>query len=249
YAGGMGAMFNFTTKSGTNSVHGSLYDYMTNETMFNAHRFFQSERRDRDRKHDAGGTFGGPVWIPKLYNGRDRTFFFFGLEEFHNKTVTFNQLGTVPTTAFRNGDFSAALTNRAIGTDQQGQSILENTIFDPRSETTIGGRINRLPFAGNVIPRSLMDPVALKIQSMIPDPTNSNLINNWSYNLPNPRDQVLPSLKLDHNIGSATKLSFYWSYQSTHDIAGNDPLPYPITVKRDKTASGNTYRLNLDRTI
>jgi len=249
YAGGMGAMFNFTTKSGTNSVHGSLYDYMTNETMFNAHRFFQAERRDRDRKHDAGGTFGGPVWIPKLYNGRDKTFFFFGLEEFHNKTVTFNQLGTVPTAAFRNGDFSAALTGRSIGTDAQGQAIVENVIYDPRSETTIGGRINRLPFTGNIIPRSLMDPVALKIQSLIPDPTNSNLINNWSYNLTNPRDQVLPSLKLDHNLSAATKLSFYWSYQSTHDIAGNDPLPYPITVKRDKTASGNTYRLNLDRTV
>ena len=120
YAGGLGAMFNFTTKSGTNQVHGSLYDYMTNETMFNAHRFFQANRRDRDRKHDAGGTFGGPVWIPKIYNGKDKTFFFFGLEEFHNKTITFGQRGTVPTAAFRNGDFSAALTGRQIGTDPNG---------------------------------------------------------------------------------------------------------------------------------
>src|SRR4051794_24633713 len=135
YGGGLGAMFNFTTKSGTNKIHGSLYDYMTNETMFNAHRFFQANRRDRDRKTDAGGTFGGPVWIPKVYNGKDKTFFFFGLEEFHNKTITFSQRSTVPTAAYRNGDFSAALTNRQIGVDPNGAPILENVIYDPRTDT------------------------------------------------------------------------------------------------------------------
>jgi hypothetical protein len=249
YAGGLGAMFNFTTKSGTNKIHGSLYDYMTNETMFNAHRFFQANRRDRDRKHDAGGTIGGPVWIPKIYNGRDKTFFFFGWEEFHNKTITFNQRGTVPTAAFRNGDFSQALTNRNIGTDPNGSPILENVIYDPQTQTNINGRLWRTPFPGNRIPTSQLDPVALKIQSLIPAPTNGEQIQNYIYDQPNPRDQVMPSLKIDHNIGSNTKLSFYWSYQSTHDIAGNDPLAYPITAKRDKTATANTYRFNLDRTI
>ncbi len=249
YGGGLGAMFNFTTKSGTNKIHGSAYDYMTNETMFNAHRFFQASRRDRDRKTDAGGTIGGPVYIPKLYNGKDKTFFFFNFEKFHNKTVTFGQTGTVPTAAFRNGDFSAALTNRNIGTDLLGQTVLENVIFDPRTETTVNNVLTRTPFPGNVIPKSQMDPVALKMQGLFPAPSNANLINNWIYDIPNPRDQNLPSLKLDQNIGSLTKLTFYWSYQSTHDIAGNDPLPYPITQKRDKTAKGNTYRLNLDRSI
>ena len=88
-----------------------------------------------------------------------------------------------------------------------------------------------------------------KPRNLFPQPTNGNLINNWVYDLPNPRKQNLPSLKLDHNIGSLTKLTFYWSYQSTHDIAGNDPLPYPLTQKRDKTAAGHTYRMNVDRTI
>jgi hypothetical protein len=249
YGGGLGAMFNFTTKSGTNKYHGSLYDYMTNETMFNAHRFYQANRRDRDRKTDAGGSFGGPVRIPKLYNGQDKTFFFFNFEKFHNKTVSFGQLGTVPTTAYRNGDFSAALTSRTIGTDPQGAAILENVIYDPNSERTINGIIYRTPFAGNMIPKDRLDPVALKIQNLFPQPTNSALINNWVYDIPNPRDQNLPSLKIDQNFGSDTHVSFYWSYQSTHDIAGNDPLPYPITQKRDKTAKGHTYRVNLDRSI
>ncbi|MEO8371448.1 MAG: TonB-dependent receptor, partial [Candidatus Solibacter sp.] len=249
YGGGLGAMFNFTTKSGTNKIHGSLYDYLTNETMFNAHRFFQANRRDRDRKTDAGGTIGGPVYIPKIYNGKDKTFFFFNFEAFRNTTVAYGLLGTVPTAAYRNGDFSAALTNRNLGTDPAGRAILENVIYDPSTESTVGGRIYRNPFPNNVVPKNLMDPVSLKMQALFPAPTNTNLINNWTYDQPNPRIQNLPSLKVDHNIGSLTKLTFYWSYQSTHDVAGNDPLPYPITAKRDKTAKGHTYRMNVDRTI
>jgi hypothetical protein len=218
--------------------------------MFNAGRHFQSSRRDRDRKTDAGGSFGGPVYIPKIYNGRNRTFFFFQFEAFRNKTVTFNQLGTVPTAAYREGNFSAAMANaRVIGTDPAGNPVIENMIFDPRTETNVNGRLWRQPFPGNIIPRTMLDPVALKLQNLFPTPTNGELINNWTYSIENPRYQNLPSLKLDHNISSTSKLSFYWSYQSTRDIAGNDPLPYPITQKRDKTATGHTYRLNFDQSI
>jgi hypothetical protein len=91
--------------------------------------------------------------------------------------------------------------------------------------------------------------VALKVQALLPAPSNSEVINNYIYEQPNPRDQNLPSLKLDHSLGTNTRLSGYWSYQSTHDVAGNDPLPYPITQKRDKTATGHTYRVNLDHSF
>ncbi len=165
YGGGLGAMFNFTTKSGTNQVHGSLYNYMTNETMFNAHRFFQASRRDRDRKTDAGGTVGGPVYIPKVYNGKNKTFFFFNFEAFRNKTVSHGLRGTMPTAAYRNGDFSAALTNRRIGTDPLGNAVLENVIYDPGTEQTIGGRVYRTPFPQNMIPKNLLDPVALRFRT------------------------------------------------------------------------------------
>jgi Carboxypeptidase regulatory-like domain len=236
YGGGLGAMFNFTTKSGTNKIHGSLYDYMTNETMFNAHRFFQANRRDRDRKTDAGGTIGGPVYIPKLYNGKDKTFFFFNLEKFQNTTVAFGNLGTVPTAAYRNGDFSAALTNRQLGTDPQGRPILENVIYDPSTESTVGGRVFRNPYVGNIIPKNLMDPVALKLQSLFPAPTNANLINNWTYDLPSPRIQNLPSLKLDHNIGSLTKITAYWSYQihPRHRGQRSPALPAHTEARQDR---------------
>jgi len=255
YPGGLGAMFNFTTRSGTNELHGSVYDYFTNETVFDAHRHFLASRRDRSRKHDGGGTIGGPIYIPKLYNGKDRTFFFFNFEAFRNKSVTYGQRGTVPTDAMRKGDFSAILTNKQLTASGQpafdglGRAILENTIYDISTERNVGGVLYRDPFPNNIIPQTRLDPVALKIQDLFPKPSNSELINNWNYDLVNPRVQNLPSLKLDHNIGYDKKLSFYWSYQSTRDIPGNDPLPYPISGKRDKTATGNTLRLNWDQSI
>jgi hypothetical protein len=250
YAGGLGAMYNFTSKSGTNKLRGSVYDYFTNETVFNARRHFQANvPRTRDRKTDAGFTVGGPVWIPKVYNGRNRTFFYFGFEVFRNTQVTNGVWGTVPTEAYRRGDFSAALTGRQLATDLRGTPVMENTIYDPKSDFTVDGRIYRTPFTGNIVPTSRLDPVALKIQAMLPAPTNGERINNYQYSLPNPREQNLPSLKVDHNLDQSKRLAFYWAYQTTRDIPNNDPLPDPLTTKRDKTARSNTYRLNYDQTV
>ncbi|MCX6629417.1 MAG: TonB-dependent receptor [Candidatus Solibacter sp.] len=250
YQGGLGAMYNFTAKSGTNKIHGSVYDYFTNETVFNARRHFQANvPRTRDRKTDAGFSVGGPVYIPKVYNGKNRTFFYFGLEFFRNNNISHGNLGTVPTAAFRKGDFSKALTGRQLATDLRGTPVMENTIFDPKSDVTFDGRIYRTLFPNNVIPASQLDPVALKVQDLIPQATNGELFNNYTYDLPNPREQNLPSLKLDHNIDPSKRLSFYWSYQTTRDVANNDPLPNPLTTKRDKTARGNTYRLNYDHSV
>ena len=263
YAGGVGAQLNFTTKSGTNKIHGSLYDYMTNETVFNAHRFFQAGNpRSRDRKTDAGGTIGGPVYIPKIYDGRDKTFFFFNLEIFRNKPMTYGNFQTVPTAAFRTGDFSRALgpqmqtgasPNQVNYFDGLGRAVLQNMIYDPNTERTVNGLLFRDPFSNNTIPTNRLDPVALKIQNLIPLPQGLNageLYNNYMYDLPNPRSQNLPSFKVDHSFSQAMKLAFYYSHQSTHDIGGgNDGLPDPITAIRDKTAVSNTYQLNWDQSI
>jgi hypothetical protein len=236
-------------KSGTNQLHGSFEDRYINKAMIHRAYLDQLPRSNPFTYHETTALVSGPLRIPKIYNGKDKTFFFVNFEAFRNTTVAYGLLGTVPTAAYRTGDFGAALTNRNIGTDSQGRAVLENVIYDPTTESTIGGRIFRNPYPNNVIPKNQLDPVALKIQNLFPAPTNANLINNWTYDLPNPRIQNLPSLKIDHNIGSLTKITGYWSYQSTHDIAGNDPLPYPLTAKRDKTAKGNTYRVNVDRTI
>ncbi len=105
-----GGLFNITMKSGTNQYHGSGYEYFVNEDLNAAVPFTNdgngNKIRPRNRRNDFGGTIGGPVWIPKIYDGHNRTFFFFSMEEFRESSAL-NFSDTVPTAAYRAGDFSA----------------------------------------------------------------------------------------------------------------------------------------------
>jgi hypothetical protein len=255
----VGGVFNFTTKSGTNEFHGSAYEYLTNEAL-NAGRplstpFATSPRPPKplDRKHDYGFSIGGPVRLPKIYDGRNKTFFFFSLEKYRNVTRSSGSLATLPTDAYRRGDFSAALTGRQLGTDILGRPIMENTIYDPRTTRTVtvnGVRyVVRDPFANNIIPSALLDPVALKIQALIPNSDNGELTNNWDPRIPNQKFQSLPSVKIDHSFTENAKLSGYWSLQDTTQFTGPDGLPIPLTGRRDQKIYGHTVRVNWDQTI
>jgi hypothetical protein len=244
----MGGVFNFTTKSGTNELHGSAYDYFTNEAL-DAHRPF-SQARPVNRKHDYGFTVGGPVYIPKVYDGRNRTFFFFGYERFRNNTTSAGTLSTVPTAAYRQGDFSQALTGRQLGTDELGRPIMENQLYDPNSTyITPGGVQMRDPIANNLLPQSRLDPVSLKVQALIPSPDNGDLVSNWDPRIPGGRVQSIPSLKIDHAFTDNAKISGYYSVQNTEQITANDGLPIPITGRRDQLIFGKTFRVNYDQTL
>ena len=253
----MGGLYNFTTKSGTNQLHGSAYEEWANEVMDAAHPF--NHLTDKDRKNDYGFTIGGPVWIPKIYNGKNHTFFFFNLERFANDQASSAQTGTVPTAAYRQGDFSCALyatSTNCTGptvtlTDPtSGYQFLQNQIFDPSTTyTDSNGRVVRMPFPNNVIPTPRLDQVALKIQALIPAPQNTQTTLNWTPNIVTNTQQEIPSLKIDQDFGPNTKVNFFWTYQSTNQIAAPDGLPIPLTSARPKIVGGNQYRVNLDRTI
>src|SRR5215475_10031250 len=255
----LGGVFNFTTKSGTNEFHGSVYEFLTNEAL-NARKplttpfsFSPPAPKSLDRKHDYGFSVGGPVRLPWLYDGRNKTFFFFNLEKYRNVTRSSGSLATVPTAAYRQGDFRAALTGRQLGVDVLGRPIMENAIYDPLTAhtVTVDGKpyVVRDPFPNNVIPKERLDPVALKIQALIPNPDNNELTNNWDPKIPNQTFQQIPSVKIDHNFNSNSKLSGYWSVQDTTQITGPDGLPIPITGRRDQKIYGDTVRVNLDQTI
>lgn len=114
---GGGGIYNFTSKSGTNQFHGSAYSYIEN-TILNAGIPFTNDgtgHHVKVVKHlaDYGGTFGGPVLIPKLYNGRNKTFFFFNLERYRDREALYAGITTVPNTAFLTGNLSnnLAVTN------------------------------------------------------------------------------------------------------------------------------------------
>ena len=118
-----GAMVNLVTKSGTNQYHGTAYDYINNEILNAATPYTlltgseQTEHvRNKLRQHDYGFTIGGPIRIPKLYDGTNKTFFFFSFEQFRQKNINTTLPATLPIPAYRNGDFSNLITteNRLV---------------------------------------------------------------------------------------------------------------------------------------
>ena len=138
-----GGIFNVTMKSGTNALHGSAFDYAVNEVL-NAHHPF-THLRDADRRHDFGFTVGGPISIPKLYNGKNRSFFFFSFEQFRTRPLVSTVSATVPTQAYRNGDFSSVITaSGANGVPKLllvGSGASQRSYLDPFGNTVLAGAI------------------------------------------------------------------------------------------------------------
>jgi len=245
-----GGFLNYTMKSGTNEFHGSVYDYFTNEALNAGHPWLGT--RARVRQNNYGFTFGGPAVIPSVYSGRNKTFFFFAFEQYLNNQNITNQTITVPTDAYRNGDFRQALTGRVLGTDPLGRQIIEGTIYDPTTTRLApDGRVVRDPFANNTVPPALMDPVALKIQSMVPAANRAGLTNNAIYPYRSTRTTYIPSIKIDHAFSTRGKLSYYWSRTRTNTPigAGGDGLPGAITTANSSDITSDTHRLNYSHTL
>jgi hypothetical protein len=247
-----GGLFNVTMKSGTNQLHGTAYEYFVNESL-NAGTPFTNDGnghllRPRQRRNDYGFTLGGPIYLPKVYDGHDKAFFFFNFEQFRETVITNNVSTTVPTLAYRNGDFGKALTNKNLGTDPLGRPISENTIYDPTTDRVVDGLRERDPFPNNTIPVSQMDPVALKVQSLIPLPTSSGTINNYLPTYTNPKLTYIPSVKIDYSLSSRSKLSGYWSV-SKSNTPNNTVLPAPITGGVPSDITAHTIRVNFDETL
>src|SRR5262249_50128260 len=181
--------------------------------------------RPQNRRHNFGGTIGGPV--QPLTKGSMKTFFFFSLERFKEASLlSFNV--TVPTLAYRNGDFSAISPNgganfnpalgipsAAIGTDGLGRPIYANEIYDPATRGTSNGQGFANPFSGNQIPPERIIPFAKAVLALIPLPQNNNLINNYNGTNTSNRVTGIPSFKIDHSLNDKNKFSFYWSTTGT----------------------------------
>lgn len=234
-----GGVESFTTKSGTNNFHGSLYDIFRNEDL-NAKEWFQNlnnQPKSIDKKNDYGGSAGGPVWIPKLYNGRNKTFFFFSWEQYRQKQGSTN-LSTVPTDHERQGDFSAFLGPALVDpTTKQpitnpcdnNNPVLQGQIFDPSTTQTINGVQCRKPFAGNKVPT--ISTVASNILAFIPEPTSSDknqLTNNFNFTSVNPILDTTWTVRVDQSFSDRDKLFFSFSKRDQESINGTPDFPAPI---------------------
>src|SRR5712691_8786240 len=156
------ANVNIVTKSGGNQVHGTLYDFLRNDKM-DARGFFPTSK-PKLRQNQFGGTVGGPVYIPKLYRGKDHTFFFSNYEGLRIRQEQFGAF-IVPTNAQRNGDLTRTFSGAAF----------TGTIIDPASG---------LPFVGNVIPSNRITAQAKNLISFLPQENKPGSIFNYQVNGP-----------------------------------------------------------------
>ena len=204
YGRSSNGLINFSTKSGTNQLHGDWFTFGRNEA-FNARGFtFTPTPRPVVRQWNYGGTVGGPVYIPHVYDGRNKMFFFFGFESYYLRQGPSNTLGTVPTAAMLRGDFSGYV-------NASGQMI---PIYDPfdANGNIITNAADRVQFPGNIIPPSMIDPTASLLMSALPPPDEPNLISD-NYLDRNGLGQYahVPSIKADYIISERNRMSFFYS--------------------------------------
>lgn len=218
---------NFATKSGTNEYHGNGFEFLRND-VFDARGFF-AQTRPILRQHDFGGTVGGPVRFPKLYNGRNRSFFFLSYEGFRSREGNTPAYFTIPLPEMYSGDFTGWVT-------AAGARI---PIYDPATTrpNPAGSGYIRDPFAGNRIPVTRFSQVASKYIALRP--------SEMAPNLPGPRlnyfrqqgTMTYPwnkgTARIDHRLTEKDTLMFFFLKAINEDTpgsAGPPGLPYPFTT-------------------
>ena len=193
--------FTSSTRSGTNDWHGSVYEYIRDE-KFNANSFFENRagvKRPAFRDNQFGFTIGGPILIPKVYNGREKTFFFFGYEG-RRRSESITAFTRWPEPEWLSGNFSSLVNPN--GTPQ--------IIYDPATTRPNGqGGFIRDPFPGNIIPANRFDRVALAAVQFIPAPNSRGIRPDANHvgSIDNKADVNFWVLRIDHNLSERDRLS------------------------------------------
>ena len=195
-----GAVINVSLKAGTNNLHGQLYEFFQNPVL-NANSFFNNlSRQSRAivRQNRYGGSASGPLVLPKLYNGRNRSFWMYGHEQikdtFPRETIT----TSVPTPAMRSGNFAALLN---VGPQYQ--------IYDPSTIASApNGRFSRQPLPGNIIPASRLSAVGVNLLKYFPEPNlpgTADGSNNYTILVPDIDDFWSHVGRIDHVISDKNR--------------------------------------------
>ena len=241
-----GSITNMVIKSGTNAIHGTAYHFLRNSAL-DANGFFA---RGQGRKLAAfsantyGVAVGGPVLFPKLYDGRNKTFWFASFEGAREGNGQDNIL-SVPTAKMRTGDFSE----------------VPQAVYDPYTVATVNGTPTRTPFAGNMVPANRQDPVAQKIMPFWPAPNRPSpnaaqpWVQNYGFSGKWPRNYDMFVTKIDHRFSQAWNTFFRLN-------KGNGLLVFPndfngiatngrnVVNRPNLGASwGNTFLLNPSTTF
>ena len=224
-----------TTKSGTNDFHGSAF-----ETARNNYFGIAKARQNPANyaaphlvRNEFGASVGGPIRVPKVYNGKDKTFFFFAYERFSLRQAS-NELVTVPTAAMRQGDFSGLINSSGIF--QQ--------LYDPDSTQSAANNYARTPFPNNQIPLNRISPLAKALYAATPLPqTADNPLVNSNYNAVNNTKQTVPNetVRLDHVFNESNRMYFrFTDIDQTQEALRNYPSNSPANVAGGGLPAGAT---------
>jgi hypothetical protein len=212
-----GAVLNVNIKSGTNGLHGTAYEFLRNSAM-DAKNYYDPGDQDIPpfKQNQFGFSLGGPVVLPKIYNGRDKTFFFTDYQGTRiRSSETF--LASVPSAAWRTGDFSGF-----------------QPIYDP--QTTVqnaDGTYSRQLFPNNQIPINRFDTVSAKLVNLFPAPNvagnvaTSGIGNNYLSNPSSPDDTDQFDIRMDHKISDSDSIFGRVSY-SDRNLTPPGPIPPPL---------------------
>jgi hypothetical protein len=261
-----GGIANFSMKSGTNSFHGTAFEYNKNP-VFNAAGLVANATgglKDNEKENNFGGTLGGPI-------RKNKTFFFGSYEGDRYRSFAPSGLTTIPTAAMIQGDFSSWLGS-SVGTDALGRPVYQNAIYDPTTTRDVPagatdpvtGLVNnsgsdatiRDPFPGNKIPSAEFSKATSVLLPLFPQPmfgTNIRNITSFSGCCPELRRDAL-SIKIDENIGDKQKLSGVFGYYVRDRYNRNSttfpPFPgFPINPYKKQDVGGPQTRIQESWTI
>lgn len=223
-----GGVETFVTKSGANDLHGSAFWFLRRD-IFNANSWANNAAgrvRPKERFNEAGFALGGPVWLPKIYNGRNKTFWYVTYSRDMRPASIASVISSVPTQAMKNGDFSE------IG----------RPIYDPA--TTVG--TVRQQFPNNVIPRGRISQISSKFVAALPNANLPGISSNFAFVNESKLTDNIWSLKLDHAFTPNNRLSYFHSLQN-QNTAAITALPGALGQGLGvNTARPQNFRMNHD---
>lgn len=245
-----GGVVNMVVRSGGNNVHGSLFEFVRND-LFDARNFFDAGKSEL-RRNQFGGLISGPVSIPKVYSGHDRTFFLASWESFRGVAGS-NSIGVIPTVLERQGNFSKTV-------DATGKPIY---LKDPLLSGSCTATVSTACFPGNIIPASRISPISQQLLQFYPLP-NLNGPNNYLANSPTPDDWDSFLFKVDHRLTQKDNLAFrvLERYETSSNPFSGSPLgTFGAATKSTQSLYGisdthifspsviNEFRAGLTRTV
>ncbi|MBL8229359.1 MAG: TonB-dependent receptor [Bryobacterales bacterium] len=230
----------YVPRSGGNWFHGAAFHNMRRD-IWNANQWARNANpnpaanfRPKERFNETGGSAGGPIYVPKVYDGRNKTFWYFTYtKDLRPATIGF-PVSTVPTAAMKQGNFS-----------QAGVPV----IYDP---ATTAGNV-RQPFANNTIPTSRFSRNSRNLIPLIPDPTRATLAQNYDFVNESPFERTIWSLKFDHAFTPTHRVSYFFSneVQAQTDLQNfpgalgtglnNNQKPYNHRINHDYNLKTNLF--------